>query len=322
MTVLVTGAGGFIGGHLVDRLLQTGLDVRAVDVKPLDEWYQVHDDAENVVGRLLRPGRRAQGRRRHRRDLQPRRRHGRHGLHREQQGRVHAVGAHQHPHAGRRARRRHEAVLLQQLGLRLQRRQADRPERHRPQGGRRLPGRPRGRLRLGEALHRADGPPLPRGLRPRDPRRPLPQRLRPARHVGRRPREGARRAVPQGRRGRSSGTTTTSRSGATASRPAASCTSTTASAAPWRSWPATSSSRSTSARPSWSRSTRWSTSSRTSPASRSSAATTSTPRRASAAATATTRCSSQTYGWEPSISLRDGLEKTYAWIYDQLKARG
>jgi nucleoside-diphosphate-sugar epimerase len=27
------------------------------------------------------------------------------------------------------------------------------------------------------------------------------------------------------------------------------------------------------------------------------------------------------YGWEPSISLRDGLEKTYAWIYDQLAPR-
>ena len=30
----------------------------------------------------------------------------------------------------------------------------------------------------------------------------------------------------------------------------------------------------------------------------------------------------QIYGWEPSISLKEGLEKTYAWIYDQLKARG
>ena len=48
MTVLVTGAGGFIGGHLVDRLLQTGVDVRGVDVKPLDEWHQVHESAENV----------------------------------------------------------------------------------------------------------------------------------------------------------------------------------------------------------------------------------------------------------------------------------
>jgi nucleoside-diphosphate-sugar epimerase len=25
-------------------------------------------------------------------------------------------------------------------------------------------------------------------------------------------------------------------------------------------------------------------------------------------------------GWAPSISLRTGLEKTYAWIYDEIKA--
>ena len=25
-------------------------------------------------------------------------------------------------------------------------------------------------------------------------------------------------------------------------------------------------------------------------------------------------------GWAPSISLREGLEKTYAWIYDEIKA--
>ncbi|KRC65748.1 NAD-dependent dehydratase [Aeromicrobium sp. Root236] len=49
MTVLVTGAGGFIGGHLVADLLGQGKDVRAVDIKPQDEWYQVHADAENVV---------------------------------------------------------------------------------------------------------------------------------------------------------------------------------------------------------------------------------------------------------------------------------
>ena len=24
-------------------------------------------------------------------------------------------------------------------------------------------------------------------------------------------------------------------------------------------------------------------------------------------------------GWAPSISLRDGMEKTYAWIYDQMQ---
>jgi GDP-D-mannose 3',5'-epimerase len=49
MTVLVTGAGGFIGGHLVADLLKSGAPVRAVDVKPQDEWYQVHGDAENIV---------------------------------------------------------------------------------------------------------------------------------------------------------------------------------------------------------------------------------------------------------------------------------
>ena len=25
-------------------------------------------------------------------------------------------------------------------------------------------------------------------------------------------------------------------------------------------------------------------------------------------------------GWEPSIRLQDGLEKTYAWIYDEIKS--
>lgn len=49
MTVLVTGAGGFIGGHLVADLIAAGKDVRAVDVKAQDEWHQVHGDAENIV---------------------------------------------------------------------------------------------------------------------------------------------------------------------------------------------------------------------------------------------------------------------------------
>jgi len=50
--VLVAGGGGFIGGHLVARLLQDGFDVRSVDIKPQDEWYQVFDEAENVVADL------------------------------------------------------------------------------------------------------------------------------------------------------------------------------------------------------------------------------------------------------------------------------
>ena len=50
MTTLVSGAGGFIGGHLVAQLLKDGQSVRAVDRKPFAEWYQVHPEAENVQG--------------------------------------------------------------------------------------------------------------------------------------------------------------------------------------------------------------------------------------------------------------------------------
>ncbi|NNC78888.1 MAG: NAD-dependent epimerase/dehydratase family protein [Acidimicrobiales bacterium] len=52
MKVLVAGGGGFIGGHLVKSLLDDGHDVRSVDQKPFDDWYQVHDAAENVVADL------------------------------------------------------------------------------------------------------------------------------------------------------------------------------------------------------------------------------------------------------------------------------
>jgi nucleoside-diphosphate-sugar epimerase len=48
--VVVCGAGGFIGGHLVKYLLSHGIEVvRGVDVKPLNDWYQVTDSVENLV---------------------------------------------------------------------------------------------------------------------------------------------------------------------------------------------------------------------------------------------------------------------------------
>ena len=50
--IVITGAGGFIGGHLVARLRSTGRPIRAVDIKPLGEWYQAFDDVENVVADL------------------------------------------------------------------------------------------------------------------------------------------------------------------------------------------------------------------------------------------------------------------------------
>ena len=47
MKFLVAGAGGFIGGHLVKRLLNLGYQVIAVDSKELDEWYQLHEQSKN-----------------------------------------------------------------------------------------------------------------------------------------------------------------------------------------------------------------------------------------------------------------------------------
>ncbi len=47
--VVVCGAGGFIGGHLVKDLLNQGINVvRAVDIKLLDEWYQTSKGVENL----------------------------------------------------------------------------------------------------------------------------------------------------------------------------------------------------------------------------------------------------------------------------------
>jgi nucleoside-diphosphate-sugar epimerase len=46
--VLVTGAGGFIGGHLIAEFRRLGYTrLRAVDVKPIEEWYQTFDDVDN-----------------------------------------------------------------------------------------------------------------------------------------------------------------------------------------------------------------------------------------------------------------------------------
>jgi GDP-D-mannose 3', 5'-epimerase len=47
--ILVTGAGGFIGGHLVARLLEDGHQVRAVDRRSISSWHQCLPEADNRV---------------------------------------------------------------------------------------------------------------------------------------------------------------------------------------------------------------------------------------------------------------------------------
>jgi nucleoside-diphosphate-sugar epimerase len=47
--IVVCGGGGFIGGHLVADLVRQGYqDVRSIDIKPLDEWYQRTPGVENL----------------------------------------------------------------------------------------------------------------------------------------------------------------------------------------------------------------------------------------------------------------------------------
>ncbi len=47
--ILVAGGGGFIGGHLIADLRRKGFtNIRSVDIKPLDNWYQLFSDVENI----------------------------------------------------------------------------------------------------------------------------------------------------------------------------------------------------------------------------------------------------------------------------------
>ena len=51
--IVIGGGGGFIGGHLIEYFKKQGATrIRCVDVKPMNNWYQVFDDVENVVANL------------------------------------------------------------------------------------------------------------------------------------------------------------------------------------------------------------------------------------------------------------------------------
>ena len=45
--ILIAGAGGFIGGHLVKSLLNDGYEVVCADIKPFEYWFQLFDECKN-----------------------------------------------------------------------------------------------------------------------------------------------------------------------------------------------------------------------------------------------------------------------------------
>ena len=45
--ILVVGAGGFIGGHLLKRLLKDGNSIVATDIKPKEYWFQDFENVQN-----------------------------------------------------------------------------------------------------------------------------------------------------------------------------------------------------------------------------------------------------------------------------------
>ena len=171
--ILVAGAGGFIGGHLVAALRRRGQQrVRAVDAKPLPEWWQRFPDTDNLVLDLRRPeacGAAARGAAVV------------YNLAADMGGMGFIEGnkalcmlnvlinTHLLVAARTHGVRKFFFVVV---GLRYPADKQTRRRRRRPQGGGRLSGHARGRLRLGEALQRADVPAFPRGFRPRRSRSP------------------------------------------------------------------------------------------------------------------------------------------------------
>ena len=48
--ILIVGAGGFIGGHLVKKLLSDGNEIITSDIKPKEYWFQDFEEAKTKIG--------------------------------------------------------------------------------------------------------------------------------------------------------------------------------------------------------------------------------------------------------------------------------
>ena len=321
--ILVAGGGGFIGGHLVRRPARAGLHERP----------RGRRQAARRVVPALRRRRQPAARPRRPRRLRARRstasRHvynlaadmgGMGFIENNKAACMLSVLINTHLLHGR-ARRRRRALLLRLVGVRLRRRHASTtPTSTALREEDAYPAMPEDGYGWEKLFTRADVPALPRGLRParRASRATTTSTARTAPTTAaarrRRPRSAARSIEAKLVRRR-----TRSRSGATASRRAASCTSTTASTARSCSW------TSDVDEPINLGSDR---AGHDQPARR--------HRRGDRRRSGCTRrydldapqgvrgrnsdntLIKSALGWAPSITLEDGLEQTYAWIYDQI----
>ena len=226
-SALVAGAGGFIGHHMVKFLKANGYWVRASTSRRRSSKRRRPTSSSSSI---FASSTTAWPRPRSRRGLPARGRHGRDRLH-------HRVPRRRRPEQ-RADQRAHARGVAPERGVGryffsssaciYPMYRQDSPDVTPAEGGGRLPRRPGGGVRLGEAVRGEALPVLPRGRQAAHARRSVPQHLRPARDVRGRAGEGACGHLPQGRaRAR---TATRSRSGATGSRPGRSPTWTTA----WR----------------------------------------------------------------------------------------
>ena len=176
MRALVTGGSGFIGSHVVDRLLAEGHEVRVFDVRAGAEPRRKH--CEYVVGDLLDPERHQRRGARLRRHHPPRRR-GRRRPRRQGSGGLGGAELARHAQRARGGPRDRRARRLRLDDLGLLRRPRDR-------GRRGLRARPAlAPLHLDEARGRDVLPLLRRAVRRADDDPALRDPLRPARPSGR-----------------------------------------------------------------------------------------------------------------------------------------
>ena len=197
--ILVTGAGGFIGHHLVKRLKKDGHWVRGADLK-LPEYETSAADEMEILD--LRKAENCLLATRGGIDEV-------YNLAADMGGIGYITANHADISRNNILINAHMLEASRQNGVKRflfsssacvynQAKQKD-PDVTAAERRRRLSRRSRARLRLGEAFRRRTLPLLLQRLRFRDPHRSLPQRVRAARHLRRRKRKGSRCHLPQSR---------------------------------------------------------------------------------------------------------------------------